>query len=97
MLAHHVLGVEVWAFGSRVAGQAHEGSDLDLVLRNTVDPTRPVAGWTRLVEALQSSALPMLVEVHDGALIPPEFQLEIERRYVVVQPAPQRQCADAQR
>lgn len=27
------LDFEVWAYGSRVSGEAHEGSDLDLVIR----------------------------------------------------------------
>ena len=29
----HLPGVEVWAYGSRVSGKCHDGSDLDLVLR----------------------------------------------------------------
>ena len=31
LLRQHVPGVEVWAYGSRVTGESHEGSDLDLV------------------------------------------------------------------
>ncbi len=31
LLSEHVPGVEVWAYGSRVNGESHEGSDLDLV------------------------------------------------------------------
>ena len=33
ILREHVPGVEVWAYGSRVSGHSHGGSDLDLVLR----------------------------------------------------------------
>ena len=33
LLREHVPGIEVWAYGSRVDGRSHEGSDLDLVLR----------------------------------------------------------------
>ena len=33
ILREHVPGVEVWAYGSRVSGLGHGGSDLDLVLR----------------------------------------------------------------
>ena len=33
LLSKHVPGVEVWAYGSRVNGESHDGSDLDLVLR----------------------------------------------------------------
>ena len=33
LLRQHLPGVEVWAYGSRVNGRSHDGSDLDLVLR----------------------------------------------------------------
>ena len=33
LLREHLPGVEVWAYGSRVNGRSHDGSDLDLVLR----------------------------------------------------------------
>ena len=33
LLREHMPGVEVWAYGSRVDGRSHDGSDLDLVLR----------------------------------------------------------------
>ena len=33
LLREHLPDVEVWAYGSRVNGLGHEGSDLDLVLR----------------------------------------------------------------
>lgn len=85
LLAEHVPHAEVRAFGSRVHGGAHEGSDLDLVLLNGDDPERPVAGTARLVEALQMSALPMRVEVHDWAALPAQFRAEIERGYRTLQ------------
>ena len=34
LLAVHLPDAEVWAYGSRVQGTCHEGSDLDLVARN---------------------------------------------------------------
>jgi len=85
LLARHVPETEVWAFGSRVGGAAHEGSDLDLVLRQPRDLRQPSAGWMDLKEALQDSGLPMLVELHDWAHLPAAFHAEIVRRYVVVQ------------
>ena len=33
LLQKHLPDVEVWAYGSRVNGRSHDGSDLDLVLR----------------------------------------------------------------
>lgn len=34
ILHAHVPEVEVWAYGSRISGRSHDGSDLDLVLRS---------------------------------------------------------------
>lgn len=76
---------EVWAYGSRVRGCAHEGSDLDLVLRHPQDLERDVEGWLELKEALQESMLPILVEVHLWARPPKAFHGEIEQAYVVLQ------------
>ena len=33
ILRQHVPDAEVWAYGSRVSGHSHDGSDLDLALR----------------------------------------------------------------
>ncbi|SFL66628.1 nucleotidyltransferase family protein [Nitrosomonas communis] len=85
LLAIHVPEAEIWVFGSRIHGSAHEGSDLDLVLRNPNDLTTEVAGWGDLIEALQESSLPILIEVHDWAHLPVAFRDEIMRDYVVLQ------------
>ena len=84
LLATHAPDAEVLAYGSRVNGQAHDGSDLDLVVRN---PDRPAAPQTRLHllrDALTESDLPILVEVLDWARIPEDMRREIERQHVVV-------------
>lgn len=85
LLVEYVPKAEVWAYGSRVMGGAHEGSDLDLVLRNSADLSQDVEGGMELKEALQESALPMLVEVHYWANLPAAFHRNIEAGYVVVQ------------
>ena len=85
LLREHVPGVEVWAYGSRVSGRSHEGSDLDLVLRGT-DLKRIDSGQLAdLIEALEESNVPIIVQVHDWARLPESFHREIEREYVVVQ------------
>ena len=48
LLRRHVPGAEVWAYGSRVSGGAHETSDLDLVLRDPADSGRTVEGKQEL-------------------------------------------------
>ncbi len=75
---------EVWAYGSRVSGGAHEGSDLDLVLRNPEKLDAPHKNLHRLRDALTESDLPILVEVLDWAQLPEPFRREIERRHVVL-------------
>ena len=84
LLRQHVPEAEVWAYGSRVNGQCHEASDLDLALRS---PSLEPLGYeyVELVEALEQSNIPILVQVHDWARLPESFHREIERDYVVVQ------------
>ena len=84
LLREHVPGVEVWAYGSRVSGRSHEGSDLDLVLRGP-DLKRIDSGmFLDLIEALEESNIPIIVQAHDWARLPESFQREIERAYVVL-------------
>ena len=84
LLAQHTPEAQVWAYGSRVNGTAHEGSDLDLVLRNPTDLTQVVLGGQALREALQSSDLPILVDVHQWSQLPTAFHANIEAAYVVL-------------
>lgn len=85
LLARHAPDAEAWAYGSRVSGGAHEGSDLDIVLRNPGNLKSEQPDWMDLKEALQQSALPILVDVHDWAHLPESFHHNIEREYVVIQ------------
>ncbi len=84
LLRQHVPGVEVWAYGSRVNGESHEGSDLDLALRGPgLEPLD--GGFYDLLEAIEKSDIPILVQAHDWAMLPESFHREIERDYIVVQ------------
>ena len=85
LLREHVPGVEVWAYGSRVSGRSHEGSDLDLVLRRPGLKRIPSGQLADLIEALEESTVPIIVQTHDWARLPESFHREIEREYVVVQ------------
>ena len=85
-LLHQLLPqVEVWAYGSRVNGDGHEASDLDLVVRQPADPKQGTPALWEVKEALVESNLPIRVDVVDWAHIPASFHREIERAYVVVQ------------
>ncbi len=84
LLREHVPDAEVWAYGSRITGESHEGSDLDLVVRGPgLEPLGD--GFFSLLEAIEESNIPILVQAHDWALLPESFHPEIERDYVVVQ------------
>ena len=87
VLNRHVPEADVWAYGSRVIGTSHEGSDLDLVLRNPIHLDQPQANIYRLRSALADSNLPMSVEVLDWARLPTAFRAEIERHYILLRPA----------
>jgi predicted nucleotidyltransferase len=85
LLAEHASGMIVWAYGSRVSGKSHEGSDLDLVVINSKGGNVPEEKLFALRNALQESNLPILVEVLDWSRIPTSFQDEIKKAYVVMQ------------
>jgi len=85
LLSAHVPHAEVWAYGSRVTGDGHEASDLDLVLRNPQNLLEETAGLYDLKEAFIESNLPIRVDIMDWARIPESFHHEIERAHVVVQ------------
>lgn len=79
LIAVHLPNAEVLAYGSRVNGASHEGSDLDLVACNPVDQTSPLPEVARLRDAFSESNLPILVDILDWAQIPDSFRREIIR------------------
>ncbi len=86
LLQQHLPQAEVWAYGSRVNGNGHDASDLDLVVRQPADLKQETPALWEAKEALVESNLPIRMDVVDWAYIPDSFHREIERAYVVVQP-----------
>ena len=84
LLHKHLPDVEVWAYGSRVNGRSHDGSDLDLVLRGPKLAEIDTSRLADFIEALQDSTIPFLVEVRDWARLPESFHHEIEREHVAL-------------
>ena len=84
MLREQLPGVEVWAYGSRVNGRSHGGSDLDLVLRGPDLQRLPSGKLSDLTDAFRESNIPFLIEARDWARLPESFHCEIERDYVVL-------------
>jgi predicted nucleotidyltransferase len=81
LLETYVPNSEVWAYGSRVTGQAHEGSDLDLVLRGDNN----LSAYNDLIEGLQNSMISILVDVHQWNNLPESFYPNIEEAYIILQ------------
>ena len=84
LLREHLPDVEVWAYGNRVNGLDHDGSDLDLVLRGPGLDEIPIERLMDFEEAVGESTIPFLVEARDWVRLPERFHREIERGHVVV-------------
>ena len=84
LLRTHLPDVEVWAYGSRVTGRSHDGSDLDLALRGPELEKIPADRLGDFEEAVRESNIPFLVEAHDWARLPERFHREIDRNHVVL-------------
>lgn len=78
ILQQHIPNATVWAYGSRVKNQSHEGSDLDLVIRyGDVSPQQ----LSTVREAFSDSNIPILIDLLDWKNIPEPFQVEIEKKH----------------
>lgn len=71
---------EIRAYGSRIKGEAHAGSDLDLTVMN-LDSTKNIY---ELKEIISESNVPFLVDINLFENLPKSFQEEIEKEYVVI-------------
>lgn len=78
------MPVEVWAYGSRVDGTAHSGSDLDLVVRTRDLQKLPIDVLMDMKEKIQYSNIPIVVELFDWARLPEGFQQNIEEQHEVL-------------
>lgn len=87
ILRRHLPHAEVWAYGSRVKGDHYDASDLDLVVRQPDDLTRPQPDLDAVAAAFSDSDLPILVQILDWARIPEAFREEIESACVVLMSA----------
>ena len=75
---------EIWAYGSRVNGDAHDGSDLDLVVRTPNLQKLPIDVYLALKEKIQESNIPIVVELFDWARLPEIFHKNILAKHEVL-------------
>jgi len=78
------LPIEVWAYGSRVKGTAHDGSDLDLVVRTEHLQRLPMELYVELCDKIRESNVSILVELRDWTMLPSSFHDSILRNYEVL-------------
>ena len=76
--------IEIWAYGSRVDGTAHETSDLDLVLRKKDLSPIDIQEISDFEELVKESNIPILVQIFDWARLPQSFHKSILKKYVVL-------------
>jgi len=76
--------LEIWAYGSRVNGDAHDTSDLDLVVRTQNLSRLNYSEFYAFKEALEQSTIPILIQVFDWVNIPESFQQNIRKGYEVL-------------
>ena len=76
--------IEVWAYGSRVNGDAHEGSGLDLVIRTPNLEKLPLNIFLDLKEKIQESNIPIVVELFDWTRLPVSFHKNILAKHEVL-------------
>lgn len=72
---------EIWAYGSRVNGDCHSGSDLDLVVKSFNDTNKSLSELNNL---LNESDIPFLIDIQDFEELPKIFQDEIKKNYVKI-------------
>ncbi|GHV16119.1 hypothetical protein AGMMS49938_15760 [Fibrobacterales bacterium] len=76
--------IEVLAYGSRVTGSAHDGSDLDLAVRGAGGTAISSNILTVLINKIKESNIPILIELRNWHSIPKNFQKNIENQYDVL-------------
>ncbi|MDR2884269.1 MAG: nucleotidyltransferase domain-containing protein [Deferribacteraceae bacterium] len=79
----HCPNAEIWAYGSRVNGDAHKGSDLDLAIKELGESNIDAY---ELKEIIRESNIPFLVDIHEFNNLPDSFQREILRKYLTIYP-----------
>lgn len=81
ILKKHVPHNSVYAYGSRVTGKSHSGSDLDLVIMG-----KNIISIAEIREAFRQSNLPMTVDIFYWDDIPAAFKEEINKQKIQIFP-----------
>lgn len=80
----HIPNAEVWAFGSRINGHHHRGSDLDVVIISP--PILSLVQKAHLREELSESDLPWAVDIVEWGRCSAAFRAIIQAQYQIIMP-----------
>lgn len=67
---------EIWAYGSRVKNDCHQGSDLDLTIKNFNEENKDIS---KLKNLINDSNIPFLIDINEFDKLPEYFKKEIEK------------------
>ncbi len=65
--------LKILAYGSRVSGESHDTSNLNLVIVSKNEEKLNINEFSNFKEALENSNIPILIEVLDWNIIPETF------------------------
>lgn len=74
---------EIWAYGSRINGDSHSGSDLDLTVKSFNEDNKYLSD---LKDLLNDSDIPFLIDITEYDKLPETFQKEIKNGYIKIYP-----------
>jgi predicted nucleotidyltransferase len=72
---------EIWAYGSRIKNESHDGSDLDLTVKSFGSQDLQIS---KLRELIIDSNVPFLVDISLFDNLPESFKQEILSNHVVI-------------
>ncbi len=75
---------QILAYGSRVNGDAHDTSDLDLVIVTKEKKPLDIDELLDFRESLKKSNIPILIQVLDWGRIPESFRENILKNYEIL-------------
>lgn len=74
---------EIWAYGSRINGKSHSGSDLDMTVISFNSDNKKIY---ELKTLLSESNIPFLTDINLFETLPETFKEEIRKNYIKIYP-----------
>lgn len=71
---------EVIAYGSRIRGDCHDASDLDIIIKTKSGNPLPKEDFRIITKKFQESNIPIIIDLRDWALVPKYFHKYINEQ-----------------